>query len=775
MTLRETLKYSIMTSVAMSMFAGSASAQGDEGMDVVTVTAQKREQSIQDVPIAISAFDMEALQELGATSLEDVSYFIPGVALFDDRGAGQPTWIIRGVGLADFNQNNTPTAAIFYDEAYLVSNALGAVGLFDLERVEVLKGPQGGLYGRNTTGGAVRILSNRPDLDDYEGYAQGSYGRWGRYSVEGAVSIPLIEDKLAIRVSATTEQGGGWQDSLATPEDDEHGDRDFWAFRGQALYQPTPELEILFKADVGADSSETVLGRANATIDPENPFNAFGTVNFCAPITAGQRNDASCLLLSNLLGSPLLATDQSENGSVVLSNPINRLDNEWVGYNLNAKYDLGFATLQSISSYINFDYVQFFDFDGEPLELVSSAPGRPESDSTIEQWSQEVRLISSGDGPFTWLVGALYAEDTIDQVGFTSLADAEALFELSGVENEFEQKTESWALYGQVGYDLTDTININGSLRYTDEDKDIDYSLLGEATGFGSFPLLDPDGVQFSQELDANWSGHAGIDWRVADWALAYAKYSRGFKSGGFFGGFVGSGEELSPYEEETNDAFEIGLKSNPTDDLQVNVSGYFYSYNDVQGFAFIPSELLGTVTRLINLGDAEHFGVEVDTLWTPSQIPGFSLQLAGSWLDAEITDSDQISVSQDLQPIPIEGLDRVFAPQYSVTLNAQQEVDITNEIKGSLSLAYTWRDELASRETQLNDTEFGIFGQDSFGLLNLRLALANLEQGWEVSVLGENVTDSIYTNRATTSDAFSYMDLLGRPASWTVNLRYDF
>ena len=131
--------------------------------------------------------------------------------------------------------------------------------------------------------------------------------------------------------------------------------------------------------------------------------------------------------------------------------------------------------------------------------------------------------------------------------------------------------------------------------------------------------------------------------------------------------------------------------------------------------------------------------------------------------------------MTQDLQAVPIEGLDRVFAPQYSLTVNARQEKQITNEILGSLSLAYTWRDELASRETQLNDTEFGIFGQDSFGILNLRLALANLEQGWEFSVLGENVTDSIYTNRATTSDAFSFMDMLGRPASWTVNLRYDF
>ena len=134
---------------ALVMSSGTAMAQSDE----IIVTAQKRDQSIQDVSIAMTAFDSEALNELGLTSLENVTSVVPGVELFDDRGAGQPTWVIRGVGLADFNANNTPTAAIYYDEAYMVSNAMGGIGLYDVERVEVLKGPQGGLYGRNTTGG----------------------------------------------------------------------------------------------------------------------------------------------------------------------------------------------------------------------------------------------------------------------------------------------------------------------------------------------------------------------------------------------------------------------------------------------------------------------------------------------------------------------------------------------------------------------------------------------------------------------------------------------
>ena len=166
-----------LIAIAIAGVVTPFAAQAD--IEEIIVTANKREQSIQDVPIAISAFDNSALAEIGADSLENLTNFVPGVALFDDRGAGQPTWVIRGVGLADFNANNTPTAAIYYDEAYMTSNALGGIGLYDIERVEVLKGPQGGLYGRNTTGGAVRIVSNRPNLAESEGYV--SIGHEGRY------------------------------------------------------------------------------------------------------------------------------------------------------------------------------------------------------------------------------------------------------------------------------------------------------------------------------------------------------------------------------------------------------------------------------------------------------------------------------------------------------------------------------------------------------------------------------------------------------------------
>ena len=173
---------------ATSLFGLATAAHGQATLEEVIVTAQKRAESLQDVPIAITAFGQQDLRNLSVANLQDLTESVSAVELFDERGSGQPTWVIRGVGLADFNANNTPTAAIYYDEFYLSSNVMGGLGLYDLDRVEVLKGPQGGLYGRNTSGGAVRVLSIRPDLEqELNGFIQGSYGRWDRAVVEGAV------------------------------------------------------------------------------------------------------------------------------------------------------------------------------------------------------------------------------------------------------------------------------------------------------------------------------------------------------------------------------------------------------------------------------------------------------------------------------------------------------------------------------------------------------------------------------------------------------------
>ena len=602
------------------------------------------------------------------------------------------------------------------------------------------------------------------------GYVRASYGEWDRWGVEGAIGGPIIENKLAYRISAFTDQDGGWQDSLATPGDDEHGDRDFQAVRGQLLFTPSDELEFLLKIDSGKDASETTLGRLNGTYDQDFSF------DYCDAVYQGRRDDNSCLGFHNLLGVPGLPSDQKKNGETVLSNPINELDNEWSGYNLYIDWDVGFADFKSITSYYDYDYYQFFDYDATPIVFVSSVEGFPDADTNIEQWSQELRLTSTGDGPLTWLAGAIYAEDTnesIQSFSVQTLADLGFVPFTHGIA-DYTQDTEAWAVYGQVGYDLTERLNLHGSLRYTDEDKDIDYLSTLIIDGF-EVPLGDVEG--FETSLDENWSGHIGLDWSVTPHVLLYARFSRGVKSGGFFAAFTDNNDQLTPYAEEVNDSFEIGVKSNPTEELQINAAAFFYDYQDAQGTIQVESagSPTGTLFTIGTVGDAEHYGAEVDLLWAPSSLPGFELGVAAAWLDAEITDSDEFSLDQLGQLQPLEGLDREFSPEWSYTINARQEVTFADNLLGSISALYSWRDDPITRDMRLTDVDYGLIQMESYGLLSVRVALAHLDQGWEIAVRGDNLTDEEYATISDGDGGGNFWDMPGRPASWTVELRYDF
>ena len=386
-------------------------------------------------------------------------------------------------------------------------------------------------------------------------------------------------------------------------------------------------------------------------------------------------------------------------------------------------------------------------------------------------------LKDIGDGPVTWLAGASFASDTNSTRGSASvkgLADI-GFTPITAIETVYEQKTDTWAVYGQVGYDVTDTVNINGSVRYTDEDREIDYvSKIALADGV-LFPLGDIQG--FTTSLESNWSGHLGMDWHLNDDAMLQATFSRGFKSGGFFAGFTDNNDTLTPYKEEVNDAYEIGLKSNPSDNLQINAALFFYDYQDAQGKISTPSAASpsGYLTALGTLGDAEHTGFELDALWAPSELPGFSVQLAGSWLEAEISDSDEISFDQLGMPYSLEGIDRDFSPKSSYSIVLRQDKELSGGLLGSAALVYAWRDDLAARSTQLSDTDYGLLGQEGYGILNLRIAVSNESAGWELSVVGENITDEIYTIRATGDDTGSYMDMMGMPATWTLNAQFSF
>lgn len=762
----------ITVSPALAEDSSAADATSAAGGDEIIVTAQRREQNVQDVPIAIQAFSGSALQKIGISSTEELARRIPGATIFDTRGAGQPAWVIRGVGLADFNSNNTPTAAIHYDDFYLTSNVMGGVATFDLDRVEVLKGPQGGLYGRNTTGGAVAINSRRPELGQTDGYVTASAGRWRQWRLEGAVGTPL-GDSVAVRIAGQVNKGGGWQDSLNTPQNDKWGDRNKWALRGQLLFQPSESASFLFKVDAGEDRSETTLGRAMGIYDPQ-------TGSYCAGIAAGNQNDPNCLAFFNLTNAfvltpgetGVLPSVQDEHGYKVLANPINRLDNNWLGLSMRSEFDLGAATLYSISNWMRYRNRQYYDYDASPLKLFEEQPG----DAKITSWSQELRLVSSGNGPFTWLAGALYANDQITEQRDGRLDDnwlaLGSIFPPPFInKRDFSQHTRSWSVYGQMGYDLSEQLNINGSLRYTDEERQlIGYNHFIGLPGSGFYIVED---VNHDYTLGAHWSGHIGLDWKPTEDALVYIKATKGYKSGGFFGGFALSAPELEPYGEETVWSYELGFKTQPAPGLTVNGAAYYYNYKNVQGYITVYSDLLGqTLTKLGNIGDARHLGLETEIAWKP--VPGLTLQGSAAYIEAKIRRSDAVTITEDGQTVSFAGLRRTFAPEFSYSLLARYETTI-GSLDASAQFGWDWRSALVTRDSQGSAIDYGLYRHDGFGLGQARLSLGRQSEGWDVALLVDNVFDKAYHLRVTNDDLGSSSRLPGRPRSWSVEGTFKF
>ena len=742
-------------------------ASNERSIEEVMVTAQKREQSSQDVPIAIAAFSEQDLRQISTTNLEELTQFVSGAELFDDRGAGQPTWVIRGVGLADFNSNNSPTAAIYYDELYLSSNVMGGLGLFDISQVEVLKGPQGGLYGRNTSGGAVRVLSRRAEVgEDFNGFITGSYGRWDRAGVEAAAGGGL-SDNTAFRISAMTDQNGGWQDSLATPEDDDHGDRDFTAVRGQLLIQPTDKIDLWLKLEGGKDKSETTLGFSRAAYEG-------GAGDFCASAYGGKYNNDECLSWSNITnlfaltpGDPgILPGGQKEDGTKVLAKPINKLDNNWTLADVQLDWDLDTLTFTSISGYIQYDNKQVYDYDATPLTLFEEN-GKAE----LTSWSQEFRLTSNSDGPLNWLAGVSYAKDVDKKDRVGDLTDNVLIFPSRG-ERRFKQTAETWAAYAEMDYALTETWVLNGSVRYTDQSMDLEDASFEDLIGGFSYY----QGVSKSSELDDPWSGHIGINYLPTDEAMVYGRITRGFKTGGFFGGFAFTPEELEPYDEETVISYEVGFKSSWLDSsMQLNGAVYYYDYRDVQGFTQIVNETTGTVvTRLGNLGDAEHKGAELDMIWLPQMLDGLSLQASVAYLDAKITDSNTIAIAQTGEPVPLEGLRRSYAPKWSTSAQARYEWTIS-DLLAAAQLNYSWRDDLNGKQSTLSAVDLAGFGMEAYGVLNARISLTSADAAWDVALIGRNLTDEEYWVSATGDDLASFTSTPARPISWAVEATYQW
>ncbi len=740
-------------------------------IEEVIVSATRRDQSSQQVGISLTAIGRDQLQSPVVRSLPDLADSLPNVELFDDYGGhGMPVWVIRGVGLQDFNANNTPTAAVYVDEVYQSSSVQGGSGLFDTERVEILKGPQGGLYGRNTSGGVVRQLTTRANLQQQEGYLTFGVGSWDERLLEGAANQPL-SDKLAVRIAGRVNRShDAWQTSL--PSGQKHGEKDLWDVRNWWLLQTSERSRLELKLYAGENNSELPLARSVGLYAAD--------ADFCAAALAGQRDDLQCLnyagLVAALTGGAASPSPsvQKRDGSTSLSSTLNRLDNSHAGATALLTADthwsaLGSPQLQAVSNVERFDYGLAFDYDGSAAELGHQITG-----SAIRSASQELRLVSTASGPLGWQVGTVLSREEFVEDRQFRLQDNIPVGLVHG-QLDYEQITRTRAAYALADYALRERWSVNGSLRYTKEWKTYrDGSVRAPA-----FPppydvvVSDLDG---DYALGSRWSGSLGLNWQHTDDTLLYASVSRGFKAGGFFGGFIFDRAEFAPYKEETVLAYETGIKTQALENsLRLNAAVFHYDYRDVQGFANVATGPAGggasiVLERLTTLGDGTHSGVDVDLLWLP--VENWSVQAALGYLEARIDSNAGTTLNILKQEVSTAG-ERPYAPHWSGSLALAHTRPMSSGLVVQSELSWHYRSEFSGTLSSAVDKAMSTL--EGYGLLDGTVTLGPVDGRWSISLWGRNLLDEVYSPRKVYDSLGSYVDIMGQPRSLGLQARYQW
>ncbi|MDP2141060.1 MAG: TonB-dependent receptor [Gammaproteobacteria bacterium] len=740
-------------------------------IEEVIVSARRRDEDSQQVGLTLTSVGHEELQRGFLRNLPDLASSLSNVELFDDYGGqGLPVWVIRGVGLQDFNANNTPTAAVYVDEVYQSSSVQGGSGLFDTGRVEIIKGPQGGLYGRNTSGGVVRQLTRRASLQGNEGYVSAATGSWDDQSIEAATN-QMLSETLAVRLAGRINRSqDAWQTSI--PSGKTHGKKDTWDLRSWWLLEPSERSRFELKLYGGENDSELPLVRSIGLYD--------ATGGFCTAVLAGRRDDANCLNYAGLVNvltgadTPSLSPSiQNRNGSTSLSSPLNRLDNSHVGSTLMFTMDtawsvLGSPQLQAISNVENFDYGLSFDYDGSGAEL-----GHQITSSEIRTVSQELRLVSTAQSALNWQIGALLSREEFVEDRQFRLQDNIPVGLVHG-QLDYEQVTRSRAAYALADYTIDDRWSATASLRYTKEWKTY-------RDGSVRAPAFPPpfdvvvSNLNGDYSLGSRWSGALGLNWQVSDNTLVYSSLSRGFKAGGFFGGFIFDPAEFAPYKEETVLAWESGFKMQRADDrLRLNAAVFYYDYRDVQGFANVETGPTGgaslVLERLTTLGDGEHSGVDVDLMWLPHD--GWIVAASLGYLDARINSGGGTTLNILKQVVSTEG-ERAYAPHVSGSFALGNVRQIFDGFMLEIGASWHYRSDFSG--TLVSPVEKAVSSLDAYALMDAYVTLTPAEGSWSLSLLGKNLHNKVYSPRKVYDSLGSYVEIMGQPRTWALQARYNW
>lgn len=736
----------------------------------IIVTANKRSEAVNDVPMSITAATAETLQNRGVNSPEDLQKIVPGFSYVATPG-GTAVFSLRGVGFNDSTLGARPTVSVYVDESPLPFTVMTGGAQLDVNHVEVLKGPQGTLFGSNATGGAVNYISAKPG-DVFAAGFDASYARFNTVDLKGFVSIPL-SDTLGVRLAGRVLRGDDWQQSYT--RDDSLGEKNLT--QGRAIFEWTPNDRLTGTLTIGGfqDRSETPAQQLIAI----------------RPITPSQISRVPYIASYPLAPQTARAADWTPGRDY-------RKDNSL--FNASARFDYSLTdnlTLTSLTSYATYEQRQNVDSDG-----TAYANWDITDNGSADTISQEVRLAGDFDR-LKFIVGASYAHDKTDQHILTNNSQATSGFALGafGVSGETgaesAQKFDTYAVFGNIDYDLSDSLTLHAGARYTQANLDFQSCVQAYNTSLQSFlnfinynrtnlgsPTLALSDIvnncvsvnvaytpsEFSESLDQdNVAWRLGLDYKPNADTLIYANISRGYKAGSAPVGSPLLQTALRPVTQEEVTAYEVGFKAELVPHvIQLNGAVFYYDYRDKQlrGRVASGTPLFGPQQAVVNVPESSIKGAELQLSAYP--INGLSLNLGGTYLDTEVTASfvnySILGVVSDFR-----GEAFPFTPKWQVVADGQYEFPLNGAFGGFVGGSVAYR----------TDTTGGFGGDpllkiDGYTLVGLTAGIEGADGSWKLTGFVENLTDEYYwTNVDKVTD--TVRRLTGMPRTYGVRLAYKW
>ncbi len=763
--------------------ADAATANGANSVEEVVVTANKREQRLNKVGQDVSVVSSTQLANQHITSIQDVAATTPGLE-FSQSGTDTPIYTLRGVGFNESTLGVFPDVSVYIDEVPLQFPAMTLHSAYDLQRIEVLKGPQGTLFGENATGGAINYVAKKP-TDVFAAGADVSYGSYNDVQGTAYVSGPLAPN-LSARFALTGERADGWQYSYTRPND-HNGAIDYVAGRATFDYQPNDDLKLTLLLDAWNDQSQ-----------PEAPQ----LIAIRPQIPSGVHPDE--LSYPFPPGHSINAADWNP-GALAPSS-----DRQLYQAAFRADWAINdVLKLTSLTSFSHFDQNIFADEDGTSLALANVGP----SFGRLTTLNQEVRLAGTMDR-FRWVLGINYEHDyTNENQSLAFGGDSSSTASTLNIDSTGSINTgiiNNYAGFGNVEYDILPDVTLKGGARYTQSDNNTVergtcngdgrtcelFNVIGEELGTQPFPLQGVNGnytlnfnhvpgFPFSGNLNENnvaWRG--GVDWRANDRTLFYANISRGFKAGSFPTLAGSTFAEFEPVKQESVTSYEVGVKAGLFDrTVQINAAGFYYTYNDKQVRGKVIDPIFDVLDVLINVPKSHIYGAEADATWLPP-VRNLTLNGAVTYLQSEIDQYSGPSVYGIATNFA--GTQLPFTPRWSYSLSGDYRPVLGNG--GSPFVSVTLHGQ-SNEVSELGGSTIGFFtgpGNTSaaslskpfqlpaYGLVDASFGYEFPDRKTTLRFFGKNILNRLYY-----TNAVPYLDATvrypGLPAFYGVELSRTF